>query len=306
MQRRHIPPCFAAQYARFTMLVTALLGFLILHASVSVGAESELPANIAVSPGNFTPLSWMCCTGFDSTSVGNEKQSCGSGPRLCDEGDFETDSRDRAGLRRDSWYFLGYQVMAIGILYAMPESVSSWSSEQKEGYSMSIWWENVTHPQMDSDDFYINYILHPYWGAAYFVRARERGYNDMESFWYSALLSSVYEFGVEALFEEPSIQDLFVTPVAGSLVGMYFMNVRDNILEREIALGHRTTKDKWLWVLTDPLGSLNRGVDKLFGRQTDLQIRPYSFVRSRDPGMLFGQAPWDDERTYGIEFRLRW
>ncbi len=246
MQRRHIPPRFTTQFARFAIFITASLGFLIFHASVSVGAESELPANITVSPGNFTPLSWMCCTAFESTSVGNEKRRCGSGPQLCDEGDFETDSRDRAGLWRDTWYFLGYQAAAIVILYAMPENVSGWSSEQKEGYSMSIWWENVTHPQMDSDDFYINYILHPYWGAGYFVRARERGYNDVRSFWYSALLSSVYEFGVEALFEEPSIQDLIVTPVAGSLVGMYFMNVRGNILEREIALGHRTTKDKWL------------------------------------------------------------
>ncbi|MDH4056252.1 MAG: DUF3943 domain-containing protein [Gammaproteobacteria bacterium] len=282
MKHRYIQPRSPIQSALFAIFVSASLGFLVLHAPVSEGAE------------------------FDLTSVRNEKATCGSDTRFCDEGYFETDSRDRAGLRRDTGYFLGYQVMAIGILYAMPESVSGWSSEQKEGYSMSIWWDNVTHPQMDSDDFYINYILHPYWGGAYFVRARERGYNDMESFWYAVLLSSAYEFGVEALFEEPSIQDLFVTPVAGSMVGMYFMNVRDNIREREIALGHRTTKDKWLWVLTDPLGSLNRQVDKLFGRQTDLQIRPYSFVRSRDPTAPSGQTPQDDERVYGIEFRLRW
>ena len=82
---------------------------------------------------------------------------------------------DREGLRRDTWYFLGYQWITIGILYIAPESVSGWTDEQKEEYSLSVWWDNVTSPQWDSDDFYLNYIMHPYWGAAYYVRARERG-----------------------------------------------------------------------------------------------------------------------------------
>jgi hypothetical protein len=72
-----------------------------------------------------------------------------------------TDARDRRGLRRDTWYFVGYQFVAIGILYSMPEDVTGWTDEQKHDYSLSEWWENATHPQMDSDDFYINYILHP-------------------------------------------------------------------------------------------------------------------------------------------------
>jgi hypothetical protein len=102
--------------------------------------------------------------------------------------------RDGAGLWRDTKYFLGYQFGAIAILYAMPESVSGWSDEQKKDYSLSVWWEKTTHPENDSDDFYINYILHPYWGASYFVRARERGYNNWQAFGYSALLSSIFEF----------------------------------------------------------------------------------------------------------------
>lgn len=306
MKHPHIAPRHSSQSARFVISLMMSLVFLNIYASASESAESDSPTNIALSPDNFAPTSWMCCTSFDLMTAGNVRQNCGDGPGFCDEETLDADSRDRAGLRRDTWYFLGYHVTAIGILYAMPESVNGWTSEQKEGYSMSIWWDNVTHPQIDSDDFYINYILHPYWGAAYFVRARERGRNDMESFWYAVLLSSAYEFGVEALFEEPSIQDIIVTPIGGALVGMYFMNVRDNIREREIGLGRRTTKDKWLWVLTDPLGSLNRQVDRLFGWETNLQVRPYSYVRSRDPNTLFEPASWDDDRVYGIEFRLRW
>lgn len=213
---------------------------------------------------------------------------------------------DSAGLHRDTWYFLGYQWVTIGLLYAAPESVSGWTDEQKEGYSMSVWRDNVTHPQMDSDDFYINYVLHPYWGAAYYVRAQERGYNRRQSFWYSVMLSSIYEFGAEALFEEPSIQDIIVTPVLGSLLGNYFMQVRENVGERENQLGYRKTTDKWLCVITDPLGSLNQRVDDWLGLDVRLQIRPYIGTMRYGTGMPPGPVAHFDGSVYGLEFRLEW
>ena len=222
------------------------------------------------------------------------------------EAPVEIELPDRRGLKRDTWYFFGYQWVTIGVLYAAPESVSGWTEEQKEGYSLSIWWDNVTHVQMDSDDFYINYILHPYWGAAYFVRAQERGYADRKAFWYSAFLSSAYEFGAEALFEEPSIQDLIVTPVFGSLLGKYFMRVRRDIRDREIELGYRRTRDKWVWTLTDPLCALNKRFDRLFGRDTHLQLRPYRYTTSRDPMRPFLPAGASEDTVYGLAFSLQW
>lgn len=306
MKYGHAPPLHASQSAHLSAYLVISLVFLGMFTSASESAETDALTGVIFPADYSVPASWKNCVGLNSNIADSVQPNCTGDPEFDDEESVFSDSRDRKGLRRDTWYFLGYQAVTIGILYAMPESVSGWTDEQKEGYSMSIWWDNVTHPQIDSDDFYINYILHPYWGAAYFVRARERGYSDVESFWYAVLLSSAYEFGAEALFEEPSIQDIIVTPVGGALVGMYFMNVRDNIREREIALGKRTTKDRWLWVLTDPLGSLNRKFDKLFGWETELQVRPYSYVRRRDLNMPYEPAPWNDDRVYGIEFRLRW
>lgn len=216
------------------------------------------------------------------------------------------DSRDWNGLKRDTRYFLGYQWVTIGLLYMSPESVSGWSDEQKEGYDLSIWWDNVTHPEIDSDDFYINYLLHPYWGASYYVRARERGFGERASFWYSTLLSTIYEFGAEALFEEPSIQDLIVTPTLGSLLGKYFMRVREDIRDREDEFGYRTRKDQWLWVLTDPLGSLNKQVDKLVGREMELQIQPYSYVMRPATTTRSGVLVADSDVVYGLQVELRW
>jgi len=296
------PHCTPGRHLHSLTRFVILLAFCGALPLASESAERNLPADL----GYFAPASWGCCSGFGAATIDNSDELCLGEPEICLEGSLELEGPDGAGLERDTWYFLGYQAATVAILYAMPESVSGWSDEQKEGYSMSYWWENVRNPQIDSDDFYINYILHPYWGASYFVRARERAYSNTQSFWYSFWLSTMYEFGFEALFEEPSIQDLFVTPIAGSILGAYFMRVRDGVHERELALGRRRTRDKWLMVLTDPLGSLNRQFDKLFGWDAELQVMPYSYVQGRDPTLDFSPIQWQQDRVYGLEFRLQW
>jgi hypothetical protein len=220
---------------------------------------------------------------------------------------FEIVEPDGKGLRRDTLYFLGYQWAVIGLLYLAPESVSGWTDEDKEeGYDFAKWRYNVSHPQWDSDDFYLNYIVHPYWGASYYVRARERGYGDRQAFWYSFLLSCIFEFGAEALAEPVSIQDFFVTPIAGTILGRYFMNVRADIRTREADLGYRKTGDKWLWVLTDPLGAMNRQVDKLFRRDVDVQLLPYRYVPQQLDRAPFAPRFQDKEPVYGIQLQINW
>lgn len=218
----------------------------------------------------------------------------------------ETAVPDRAGLRRDTMYFLAYQWVVIGLLYMAPESVSGWTDEQKDDYSFSKWRENVTNPQWDSDVWYINYVLHPYWGAAYYVRARERGYDDEHAFWYSFLLSCLYEFGAEALAEEASIQDIFVTPIGGTLVGRYFVEVRYRVRQREAEFGYRSTRDKWIWVLTDPLGAANNAVDRMIGRDVNVQLRPYRYVPRNDAWSPRAPGNLENEPVYGIQFHIEW
>jgi hypothetical protein len=214
---------------------------------------------------------------------------------------------DGAGLWRDTKYFFGYQFAALGILYAMPESVSGWSDDQKKDYSFSVWWEKTTHPENDSDTFYMNYILHPYWGASYFVRARERGYNNWQSFGYSAMLSTLFEFGLEAMAEEPSKQDLWVTPVVGSMVGLWFMHLRENVRDRDAERGYRSTGDTWIWVLTDPLGSLNRQFDTWFGWDTEVELRPYRMETDIEKiGSSKRPAARESDYAYGLELQVRW
>ncbi|MDX9741599.1 MAG: DUF3943 domain-containing protein [Gammaproteobacteria bacterium] len=182
---------------------------------------------------------------------------------------------DAAGLRRDTWYFLGGQLLIIGALYVGPERLSGWSDEQKEEYSLNKYRDNVRQIVVDHDRWWVNYILHPYWGGAYYVRARERGFDDDTAFWYSALLSAVYEFGAEAFFEEPSVQDLIFTPTLGYFVGHQFMKWRGNILQRQ-AIGETPGfGSRALLLATDPLGAVSRLFDRALGIEGELTMLPF-------------------------------
>jgi hypothetical protein len=196
----------------------------------------------------------------------------------------------------------------------MPESISGWSDEDKDEYSFRKWRDNVRNPHRDSDTHFINYVLHPYWGATYYVRGQQRGLDRAGSFWYSALLSTLFEFGMEALFEQPSYQDLWTTPVIGSLLGQFwFMPVRERIRAR---LGPLDWKDKTLLVITDPLGVASEETDNFLGIQTDLRLVTFDtrhFANARVwPGATDRlSSPADSVRgatrpAIGLQLRFRW
>jgi len=198
------------------------------------------------------------------------------------------------GLARDTGYLIGYQFIGFLVLYVMPESVSNWSQEDKEHYDFRKWMHNVTHPSVDEDKWWINYILHPYWGSAYFLDARGRGFGRWGSFWYSFLCSNLYEFGTEAFAEEASVQDIFVTPIAGSLLGMMLEGPwRDLVVKGK----SRSSGDTALLYLIDPLGQVNRHVDRLFGFEsghTAVSLLP-----------VIGPVPGRGTQV-GVQLSLKW
>jgi hypothetical protein len=214
---------------------------------------------------------------------------------------------DRDGARRDAWYFLGYQVVGVAVLYLAPESISGWTEEDKNEYNFVKWRENVTNPVWDSDEWYVNWILHPYWGGAYYVRARERGLDRSQAFWYSAMLSAMWEFGAEALIEPVSIQDLIFTPVLGALVGEYlFTPWRNAILAKP---GTLQWSDRVALVLTDPLGAINGTVDRWFGVKSSLQLRHGSLLppaASHGPLATAPGVPRRPATGWSVELRMQW
>jgi Domain of unknown function (DUF3943) len=214
-------------------------------------------------------------------------------------------SPDWGGVGRDTAYFLGWQFLAIGTLYVMPESISGWGSEEKDSYSIEKYKDNLT-PVWDQDKAVVNYVLHPYWGATYYTRARERGLGRMESFLVSALWSSLYEFGAEAMFEPVSKQDLFVTPVIGSLIGEYwFAPLRERIRNQP---GGMDGWDKTIMVLTDPFGFANAWADSVLGIKSNISIQRTSVAPAKLDTMTQGGAspPQSGEKMWTLSMRAVW
>lgn len=218
---------------------------------------------------------------------------------------------DWQGLRRDTWYFVGYQVVAVGLLQALPEDDTNFERGDPD---FGKWHHNVSNPVWDKDDFFVNYVLHPYWGAAYYIRGRERGLSRWQALGYSALLSAIYEFGAEAMFEPVSYQDLFITPLAGWLLGEYvFTPIRASIKAKD---GELDMLDKTALVLTDPLGALNELTDRTFGVETEVALAPIGPLPPRGPAAV----PWAQGRSgwagpgqagiprasWGLRLQLKW
>jgi hypothetical protein len=214
---------------------------------------------------------------------------------------------DWDGAWRDARYFLGYQIVGVAVLYLAPESISGWTDDDKNEYSFVKWRDNVTNPVWDGDAWYVNWVLHPYWGGAYYIRARERGLDRNQAFWYSAMLSAMWEYGAEALIEPVSIQDLIFTPVLGALVGEYlFTPWRNTILAKP---GTLHWSDRVALVLTDPLGAINGTVDRWFGVKSSLQLRHGSL---QPPAMRHGplatapSMPHRPASGWSVELRMQW
>jgi Domain of unknown function (DUF3943) len=173
--------------------------------------------------------------------------------------------RDWLGLGRDTALVFSYQVVTIAMFYFLPESVSKWTDKND---IFNRWWHNVQSPHWDHDSAAINYIGHPYFGSAYYTRARERGFGEFDSFIYAALASAMYEFGVEALFERPSFQDLMVTPIGGALIGLAVEPVRTWIKLKPDPSWY----DQLILAATDPIGLLNGMFERALGIKSDLRV----------------------------------
>lgn len=217
---------------------------------------------------------------------------------------------DWHGVGRDVAYFLGYQFAAIAVIYVAPESLSGWDREQKENYSFDKWRNNVSAPVWDEDRWWINYLLHPYWGGTYYIRARERGLDRAQAFWYATLLSTLWEYGAEALAEPVSAQDLVVTPVAGFLVGEYLLAPLQKRIRAKS--GKLVWTDKALLFMIDPLGVINAETDQLLGVKTTLQWQP---VGLHHPALASGMGntstaqhgfPRSSAPAWGLQLRVDW
>lgn len=153
----------------------------------------------------------------------------------------------------------------IGIIYSLPESVSKWDKTNGFSNMAGRWKERVNSgPVIDRDDWAVNFIGHPISGAAYYTMVRHQGYSALQAAGFSFCMSTFFwEYGLEAFAEIPSIQDLILTPLVGSILGETFyqlslkIQANDEILYGSRALGRAAL------ILMNPAGELANQINRV-------------------------------------------
>ena len=167
---------------------------------------------------------------------------------------------------------VGVSLATMGILYLMPST--NWDDDDHKNPA-SKWWKNVSRrPVWDKDDFFLNYVTHPYAGAVYYMGARSAGANAQYSFLYSFALSTFFwEYGIESFAERPSIQDLIVTPVFGSLLGESFYQAKRALLDNDRELWGSRALGQTAIFLMDPMTEIS----EYFFSDTPPEEQKFSF-----------------------------
>lgn len=115
------------------------------------------------------------------------------------------------------WGGIGFGM--VGVLMLMPKSVTKWQDDYIDDAMSNLNRAFTQPPVMDEDHWEINYIGHPYAGSLFYNTIRAQGGTVFHSFLFSAFISTGWEYLYEGVAEQPSIQDLIVTPIAGAVLG---------------------------------------------------------------------------------------
>ncbi len=199
--------------------------------------------------------------------------------------------RDPKRLLYNTGLFFGAAVASFSVLWVLPESVSNWDKDKmlEEGL-LNRWKENVrSGPVVDDDSFFLNFIMHPYSGAVYYMSARGSGFKWWESFTYSAIMSTFFwEYGIEAFAEIPSWQDMFVTPILGSLVGEGFFALKGEIIRNDSrVLNSKFIGNTTLFII-DPFNEIVNAL----GYKTKSKIETYSIIAPIDYDFTQQKSIW--------------
>lgn len=219
-------------------------------------------------------------------------------------------------LIEDSTYLQFLLVSSIGGLALMPESVTSWNMEELKEKSLWVRWkDNVFKgPVWDNDDWTINYIGHPISGAFYYTMARNDGMSIGESAAFSTFMSTFFwEYGYEAFAEIPSIQDLIITPLAGSFLGEGMIILQRKLDQNGGVVWGSKRLGNIGYFLIDPLGNLAdvmRNILSQFHINPDVTVSIQTYPRAAGlPRFLFVTSPEYSmlygERQYGFVITIR-
>ena len=211
-------------------------------------------------------------------------------------------------LMGQTYTILGLSVATVGLMTLLPESITKWDDEDRDMSKLgSKWKDNVSSgPVWDRDEHFLNYVMHPYFGGVYYTASRHAGYNEFESFLYSATMSAFFwEYGVEAFAEVPSWQDLFITPFFGAVVGEMMLTAEQDIIAGggEV-MGSETVGDVSLFFL-NPVGHIHYWVSDAWGGSAEFQFSSSPWFGNQDAAKFaMDSGASYDNVFYGFEMKV--
>jgi hypothetical protein len=128
----------------------------------------------------------------------------------------------------------------FGVAYATEWAYYVYSQNQtiRERGSFNNWTTNWYQPHFDNDSFDYNIYKHSVTGSVYYQYYRSRGYDVKRAFLWAFLSSAAFEFTIETVTEKPSFQDLYQTPVYGTILGLGLEKLSQACHRTETGLGH--------------------------------------------------------------------
>ncbi len=177
---------------------------------------------------------------------------------------------------------------AIGIIALLPEGISNWSKEDKTfANAQELLQKHANNiaqgPTWDNDTWQINYIGHSIVGSYFYMWGRQSGLNWQESAALTALMSTFYwEYGWEAFAEVPSIQDLIVTPLLGSLLGEGSNYLYTTLMQNGGLLYDSQLLGNIAKILLNPIGEMNSYFDDLFDTAGIEISVDYAYVQDKE------------------------
>ena len=146
------------------------------------------------------------------------------------------------------------EAVFCGVMTVLPKSITNWQDQFWLGFGSNFRRAYTEPPRWDQDPWYINYIGHPIHGANLFNSLRSQRCTFPQAAAFNLVHTLIWEYGIEALMEPPSIQDLITTPLAGIALGELF-----HYLTRRMGRGGFSTAEKVAVTLINPFYVINNG-----------------------------------------------
>lgn len=152
----------------------------------------------------------FCCLYFSCLSFGQDNESTLPDKKIIRKYEYV----DRDHTSRQNAFNLGF-IWGLEI----PAYILTQRKTIKEHGSWDHYKHNFGRLTADHDEPIWNLVGHPVTGSQTYLYYRAKGYNKLQSLHMSFWSSFLFEFTIETYTERPSIQDLYQTPVLGSVLG---------------------------------------------------------------------------------------